>query len=64
LLLALAIWHDENIGAPILVTGGGKIIDGHTRYRISKALGYKKIKAVIIQQEITMVDIDAIQETY
>lgn len=53
-----------DIGAPILISKDGKIIDGNSRLRIAKKLGIKNIPVVIIDSIVVYVDVDSVKESY
>jgi|WetSurMetagenome_2_1015567.scaffolds.fasta_scaffold54936_2 hypothetical protein len=64
LLLIFSIMRNQNIGSPILLAKDGSIIDGHTRFRIAKSLGYKKIKVVRLSEATEYIAIEEIKESY
>ena len=53
-----------NVGAPILVSRDGVVLDGNSRLRVAKRLGFKKIPVVIIDSDVRQVDPSDLTEGY
>lgn len=64
ILLAIAIVHNDNIVAPIVISQDMIVLDGNTRLRLARGLGYKTIKAVRLNAKAETINIDELEHTY
>lgn len=63
-MLIFSIMKRGDIGSPIIISSDGSVLDGNSRLRIAKTLGYKKVPVVRIASEIEYVNPDELKETY
>lgn len=62
--LVFAIIERGNVGSPIIVDESGYVIDGNSRLRIAKALGFDVVPVVRIKSHIEYISPEELKETY
>lgn len=50
--------------SPIIISKGGKVVDGNHRVTLARELGIKQVPAIRLEVEVEMVDVADVQTTY